>query len=171
MKCAVHLGHVAVTTSDLDRLRRFYEATLGLKLVAIDSAPKGAARRTGVFGTDDTIALIAFEVLDAEMASVADVGQRGPIDHFSFRVETQADFRAVTDRLVAAGATDGAQCATRRGPFHVVGFCDPDGRRLNLVCPDHTWSPDPAAEVVDRTLHRRLASGFRDQTTPAGFAR
>lgn len=141
------LGHVAVTTPDLDRLRRFYENTLDLHLVAIEHTLPAPVKRLGIFAAGSGVTLLAFEVPGADVDSSGGLGQRGSIDHFTFHVDALADLEAVASRLVAAGASDGA--VVPRGPMHSVFFRDPDGRALNVTCPNPAWSPSPSLEIVD----------------------
>ena len=76
--------------------------------------------RYSVFAVGPDTALLAFEVPGydpvADGIGVAR-GRRGRIDHFALRVDTSA-FSDVRDRLVAAGASDGA--VTALGPYQSV---------------------------------------------------
>ena len=147
MSARIDLGHVTVTTSDLDRLRRFYESTVDLRLMAIETSMPAPIARMGVFTTESGPALLAFEVPGADFDVHGGPGERGPIDHFTLRAGDAVELAAIADRLVAAGASDGA--IAERGPMYSVFARDPDGRVITVVCPNPTWTPSPTLEVVD----------------------
>ena len=135
------VGQIAINTSDLNRFRTFYEGLLGLPHVISLRMAQPPNLRYGVFAVGPDTALLAFEVPGYD--PVADgigveMGRRGRIDHFSLRVDEPAFF-AVRDRLVAAGASDGAMTAL--GPFQCVLFRDPDGLEGNIVCPNPAFDP------------------------------
>lgn len=155
---SLRLGHAAVITPDLDRFRAFYENTIGLRLVATDESPPPPADRLGVFATDTAVALLAFEIPGSDPRPGTQLGERGAVDHFAFQVDTRTELDAVAQRLAAAGASDGDVCTLSRGPVQSVAFTDPDGRALNVVCPNPDWRPDPGVQITDddllaRTIH------------------
>lgn len=141
----VQLGHVAVITGDLERLRAFYEHTVGLRLAVIDRPDSDRFSRVGVFTADARVALIALEQPDVDLPAPSPVAPVQPIDHFTLFVSTEEDFERVRARLVAAGATDGEVCPI--GPTYSVGFHDPDGRLVQLHRMRDDWAPGPEAEV------------------------
>ncbi len=135
------VGEIAINTSDLDRFRTFYEGLLGLPQVISLRTTQPPHLRYGVFAAGPDCALLVSEVPGYD--PVADgigveVGRRGRIDHFSLRVDEAALFE-VRDRLVAAGASDGAVIAL--GPFRSVKFRDPDGLEGTISCPNRAFDP------------------------------
>jgi catechol 2,3-dioxygenase-like lactoylglutathione lyase family enzyme len=135
------VGQIAINTSDLNRFRTFYEGLLGLPHVISLRMNQPPHLRYGVFAVGPDTALLVFELPGYD--PVADGigverGHRGRIDHFALRVE-EAAFLVVRDRLVAAGASDGA--LTALGPFQCVLFRDPDGLEGYIVCPNRAFEP------------------------------
>jgi catechol 2,3-dioxygenase-like lactoylglutathione lyase family enzyme len=135
------VGEIAVNTSDLNRFRTFYEGLLGLPHVISLRMAQPPHLRYGVFAVGPDTALLVFEVPGYD--PVADgigieVGRRGRIDHFSLRVD-EAALLEVRDRLVAAGASDGA--VTALGPYRAVTFRDPDGLEGTVICPNRLFDP------------------------------
>jgi catechol 2,3-dioxygenase-like lactoylglutathione lyase family enzyme len=112
-----------------------------LRTLAITALGQPPHLRYGVFAVGPDTALLVFEVPGYD--PVADgigveMGRRGRIDHFALRVD-EAAFFAVVDRLVAAGASNGA--VTAFGPYHSVSFRDPDGLEGNIICPNQAFDP------------------------------
>ncbi|HEY5876912.1 MAG TPA: VOC family protein [Ilumatobacteraceae bacterium] len=143
------LGQVAIVTSDLNRFRTFYEGLLGLPHVISLRMGQPPHLRYGVFAVGPDTALLAFEVPGYD--PVADgigveMGRRGRIDHVALRVD-EAAFFDVRDRLVAAGASNGA--VTALGPFQSVPFRDPDGLEGKIICPNRGFDP---AQVDDELI-------------------
>lgn len=146
----IHLGHVSVATRDLDRLQRFYERTIGLRLVAVDHRPHPQGGRLGVFCDGRSVALLAHECSDAEAETDTDLASHHPIDHITFEADA-AEFDDAVARLVAAGASDGK--VHPDGPTFVVRFEDPDGRSLRLSRPNPDWEPPASAELPSCSLN------------------
>lgn len=135
----IHLGHAAIITPDLDRLRRFYEHVLELDVVAEDVPPVPGYTRLAAFSDGRTVALLAFEKPDAETFATQPFGERGTIDHLTFVVGAADAFEAATRRLVDTGASTGD--VTPIGPTLSVAFTDPDGRPMHLQRPNPDWDP------------------------------
>ena len=149
----IRLGHAAIITPDLDRLRRFYEHTLRLEVVAEDVPPDAAFTRLAAFSDGRSVALLVFEQPDVELVIGQPFGGRGPIDHLAFVVEDPVAFDAAARRLVDAGASSGE--VRPLGPTLSLHFVDPDGRPLNLQRPNPDW--DPATIGADPGLHALIA--------------
>jgi catechol 2,3-dioxygenase-like lactoylglutathione lyase family enzyme len=135
------IGEIAINTSDLNRFRTFYEGLLGLPHVISLKMAQAPHLRYGVFAVGLDTALLAFEVPGYDPAADGlgvEVGRRGRIDHFSLRVDEAALFE-VRDRLVAAGASEGA--VTNRGPYRSLTFRDPDGLEGTITCPNPAFDP------------------------------
>ena len=128
------LNHVAVMTSDSERLHAFYrdvfEATVthdqkvgpGMRLSFVDIGPH---TQLNVFEIDDN-------------ASANDKHQpmfgRGRLDHMAVHATSLDAFELIRDRLIACGATDGF--VTDFGPVLSLFFIDPDGLECE-VCIDN----------------------------------
>lgn len=151
------LGHLAITTSDLDRFTSFYEGLLGLPRVITLRMHQPPRLRYSVFavGPDAlrrtyTTALLVFEVPGYDPAVDGlgvDIGRRGRIDHFALRVDDPGAFSDVRSQLVAAGASNGA--VSTLGPFLSLEFRDPDGLEGKIVCPNPAFDP---SEVEDELI-------------------
>ena len=144
----IHLGHAAIITRDLDRLRSFYEHTLGLEVIAEDTPSVPGCTRLAAFHDGRSVALLAFEKPDAELVAPQPMGERGPIDHLTFMVDDADAFSEAASRLVAAGASAGEVHPI--GPTLSVSFTDPDGRPVNLQRPNPDW--DPASIGADESI-------------------
>lgn len=141
----IHLGHVCVVTADLDRFTRFYEHTIGLRLVAVDHSPQAGYERLGVFADANAVALLALERPDLDLGSSPDGDRPGMIDHLTFKVDGD-EFEVAVARLVEAGASDGTIHPT--GPTDAVRFDDPDGRTWSLWRPNPDWQPPASVEFI-----------------------
>ena len=144
----IHLGHAAIITPDLDRLRSFYQHALGLEVVAEDTPPVSGCTRLAAFSDGRSVALLAFEKPDAEPAMPQPMGERGLIDHLTFVVGDADSFSEAVARLVETGASTGE--VQPIGPTLSVGFTDPDGRPVNLQRPNPEW--DPASIGADHGI-------------------
>lgn len=149
----IHLGHAAIITPDLERLRRFYEHVLELELVAEDVPPVPGCTRLAVFCDGRAVAMLAFEKPDAETPANRPFGERGPVDHLTFVVADADAFEAATRRLIDTGASTGE--VNPIGPTLSVAFTDPDGRPMNLQRPNPDW--DPASIGADPDIATLIA--------------
>ena len=156
------VGRIAVNTSDLSRFRSFYEGVLGLPHVITLRLGHAPHLLYGVFAVGRSAVLQAFEVPGYDPAAEgvgAEPGQRGRIDLFALLVEDEAGLLEIRDRLVAAGASDGA--VTPLGPFLSVSFRDPDGLEAQVTCPYPAF--DPALmqdEVVECSMAPSSTAGL-----------
>lgn len=147
----IRLGHIHLVTADLDRFARFYEHTIGLRLVAVDHAPQTGDGRLGVFADARGVAVIAIEQPELDLDD--DGHRRGAaIDQVAFDADPD-EFDNAVGRLVHAGASSGE--ATADGPNRTVIFFDPDGRACRLCRPDPDWSPRSSVEVIACSTHGR----------------
>lgn len=161
IRSGVRLGHAAVVTPDLDRFRRFYEDVVGLRQVAVQHPPQAPMRRLGVFtdAAGDAVSLLAFEIPGYESGLADDLlGRRGRVDHITFLVTTDEDFRETTARLVDAGASSGQ--VDLLGPVWSVLFVDPDGARRNLQLANPEWHAEATVEVLDADLLESALRGL-----------
>jgi catechol 2,3-dioxygenase-like lactoylglutathione lyase family enzyme len=118
------MNHVAIITSDTDRLHAFYrdvfDATVshdmteqpGVRLSFVDVGPH---TELNVFEVDG----------NSEAARQTPMFGRGRIDHLALQATSKAAFDTIRDRLVERGATDGF--VTNFGPILSLFFRDPDG--------------------------------------------
>lgn len=149
----IHLGHAAIVTPDLDRLRQFYEHALGLRVVAEDVPPVEGLTRLAALSDGRSVALLAFERPDAEPAPKIRPGS--PIHHLTFMAGDVDDFESAIARLVETGSSDGAINAI--GPMLAVSFTDPDGRAMSLQRLNPDW--DPASIGADPAILTLLGGG------------
>jgi catechol 2,3-dioxygenase-like lactoylglutathione lyase family enzyme len=118
------MNHVAIITSDTDRLHAFYrdvfDATVshdmteqpGVRLSVVDVGPH---TELNVFEVDG----------NSEATRQTPMFGRGRIDHLALQAASTAAFDTIRDRLVERGATDGF--VTNFGPILSLFFRDPDG--------------------------------------------
>jgi catechol 2,3-dioxygenase-like lactoylglutathione lyase family enzyme len=145
------INHVALLTTDTDRLVEFYrdvfDATLfaqreeapGMKLTFIDIGP--------------ATQLNVFERAGTEQDHTPMFG-RGPSDHLGLQASSKEAFDTIRTRLMARGATDGF--VTDFGGALSVFFVDPDGLECEVclhipgIGPDDIKGPGNAAAGYDQ---------------------
>jgi catechol 2,3-dioxygenase-like lactoylglutathione lyase family enzyme len=136
--------HVAMLTSDMDRLIGFYDRVFdaevvhewnedGLRHVLIDLGGGFLLHPFQVPG---------IEVPQGELTMF----KRGRIDHLALRAETADEFWELRDRIYREGASDGQ--VTDMGMLLSAGFQDPDGL-WGEVCLDRP--PDQAGGTGERS--------------------
>ena len=143
------VGHIAVNTSDLSRFRTFYEGLLGLPHVISLRMGHPPFLVHGVFAIGRDTVLHAFEIpaYDPVADGIgSEIGQRGRLDHFALLVDDETALLELRDRLVAAGASDGA--VTPLGPYLSVHFQDPDGLEGEVNCPNPNFDPTQIGDEV-----------------------
>jgi catechol 2,3-dioxygenase-like lactoylglutathione lyase family enzyme len=118
------MNHVAIITSDTDRLHAFYrdvfDATVshdlterpGFRLSIVDVGPH---TELNVFEVDGNL----------EAARQTPMFGRGRIDHLALQAASHGAFDTIRNRLIERGATDGF--VTNFGPTLSLFFRDPDG--------------------------------------------
>ena len=117
------INHVALVTSDLDRLSEFYVAAFDAAVLDVPSPP---GTRTVVIQVAASAGLAVMEMpTNPHVAGSSRMLDRGHLDHLAFDVPDGPALEAVRRRLVALGATDGA--VSDYGPMLSVYFTDPDG--------------------------------------------
>lgn len=148
------IGHIALTTPDLDRFRRFYEGVLGLPMTVVMRIPEPPGWRHAAFQVTTGLVLHVFEVPGYDPAAQgigAGFGERGRIDHFGFLVDGPDALAAIAARLRACGASDGE--VNPLGPFLSVRLTDPDGLQLEVNCVTPGYHPDAdPTEVIEEQL-------------------
>ena len=123
------LNHVAVMTGDLDRLIAFYTAAFGFEVVFHESE-QGMRHAVLRIGAESWLHPV--EVQGGQHASGDSLMfQRGHLDHLALTAASRDAFEQTRQRLIAAGASDGA--VDDLGAYHALWFSDPDGMRGELV--------------------------------------
>lgn len=123
-------NHIAILTADLDRLVDFYQRIFGARVLFTIEARPDHPRMVGV-EVGEGAHLGIFEVAPEQIVGDrAQVGGRGPIDHFGLSVDSVETLEALRDRLVEAGASPGE--ITDFGTALSVFFRDPDGAELEV---------------------------------------
>ncbi len=117
--------HVSITTTDLDRAGRFYDAVLGTL-----GYPR-VNRRERAIGYGERGTSLCFMSVFLSDAVVADNR------HWCFRAPSRAAVRAFHAAALAEGGTDDGPPGDRPnyGPDYYAAFVrDPDGNRLEAIC-------------------------------------
>ena len=118
------INHVAVLTSDTDRLCAFYRDMFDA-VVDGELRPNDGMRLT-FLKVGDTSELNVFEIDgNTEAQRQTPMFGRGRLDHLALQAPSIAAFDTIRDRLTAAGASDGF--VTDFGAILSLFFRDPDG--------------------------------------------
>lgn len=113
-------NHVAILTSDLDRLEAFYRDVFDVhdvERMAFDG------QRHTLLRVGPASVLHAFE--HDEVPAAAPIFRRGRLDHLALNVGDHAEFERLRQRLVDLGASSGE--ITDYGALLGITFEDPDG--------------------------------------------
>ena len=133
------INHVAVVTSDTDRLHRFYaevfEATVG------EDMPEGPGGRLSMVHIGPHTELNVFQAPPGVSFDRGAMFGRGPIDHLGLQAASKEAFDEIRRRLMACGAAD--DFVTDFGSYLSVFFRDPDG----LECEVLVENPDAVPGV------------------------
>jgi catechol 2,3-dioxygenase-like lactoylglutathione lyase family enzyme len=131
-------NHVAVLTSDTERLQAFY--TEIFDAVVLRDGPESDDKpdiRMTVIHVGPQSELNVFEVKgNREAERQTPMFGRGRLDHLALQAASLAAFETIRDRLMACGAAD--DFVTDFGPILSVFFRDPDG----LECEVCVQNPD-----------------------------
>jgi catechol 2,3-dioxygenase-like lactoylglutathione lyase family enzyme len=129
MPAVTGLNHVAVMTGDLDRFIAFYTTAFGFEVVFHESE-QGMRHAVLRIGAESWLHPV--EVQGSQHASGdSPMFQRGHLDHLALTAASREAFEQTRQRLIAAGASDGA--VDDLGAYHALWFSDPDGMRGELV--------------------------------------
>ena len=125
----IGIDHIYVTVSDLARSERFYDAVMDALGFRKNEFRIGDARHVQAFTRH-----FGYSLRPARSASPHDPYAPG-LHHFCFRVDTEADVRAVEHALRERGVTI---TGTARYPeyaedYWACFFSDPDGVRLEVT--------------------------------------
>ena len=122
MSAPRRLGHVAVSTTDLERATRFYTAVLGLRQV-----PRPELTMSGVWLAADNALL--------HLGLVSEIHDRDPLAHFAVTVPTR-DVDRLAELAGQAGGSVVRGVLTREEfgvPVTSVICRDPDGNLFEIT--------------------------------------
>jgi catechol 2,3-dioxygenase-like lactoylglutathione lyase family enzyme len=136
------INHVAVLTSDTDRLVEFYGDVFG---ATVDGEMRdGPDLRLTLVKVGPHSELNVFEVAGNDEANrQVPMFGRGRLDHLGLQASDLEAFDTIRDRLIARGASDGF--VTDFGQVLSVFFTDPDGLEAE-VC---VTNPDAEPGVLN----------------------
>jgi len=149
-------NHVAILTSDTERLQAFYEEVFDAEVLRDGPEPgtqDGSVRMT-VIHVGTSAELNVFQVVgNTEAERQTPMFGRGRIDHLALQADSIESFDTIRDRLMARGAAD--DFVTDFGQVLSVFFRDPDG----LECEVCVANPDavPGASNPPGTPAKRYA--------------
>ena len=136
------MNHVAVMTSDTDRLHAFYRDMFDAT-VSHDMR-EGTGFRLSLVDIGPNTELNVFEIADSHEADrQLPMFGRGRLDHFGLQAASIEAFEVIRTRLMAGGATDGF--VTDFGQVLSLFFTDPDGLEGEVCVPN----PDRQPGVVN----------------------
>ena len=117
------VNHLAMLTSDIDRLVRFYVEVFDAEL--LDDLEEGGLRHV-MLDLGGGACLHPFQIDgNPHGRALPAFFDRGHLDHVALNVADDATFEKLRQRLVEAGASDGM--ITDFGMVRTVWFEDPDG--------------------------------------------
>ena len=125
-------NHVAVITSDSDRLHEFYREMFGAT-VLLDGPGMGEGDgvRFSIVEVGPFSELNVFEIDgNTEASRQVPMFGRGRIDHLALQAASLESFETSRERLMACGAAD--DFVTDFGPMLSLFFRDPDGLECEL---------------------------------------
>ena len=155
------INHVAVLTSDTDRLLEFYGDVFG---ATVDGEMRdGADLRLTLVKVGPQSELNVFEVAGNDEANrQVPMFGRGRLDHLGLQASDLEAFDTIRDRLMARGASDGF--VTDFGHVLSVFFTDPDGLEAEVCVanPDaRAGRPPPARHAIVPLPRDRLSDSSR----------
>lgn len=126
------LHHVAVLTSDTERLVRFYQSVFDARVEATQHDGNVILTFLNIGPNTE---LNVFEIAGNDQATrQTPMFERGRLDHLGVRAASIEAFDEIRDRLMRAGATDGF--VTDFGPVLSLFFTDPDGLEGEVCVPN-----------------------------------
>jgi catechol 2,3-dioxygenase-like lactoylglutathione lyase family enzyme len=131
-------NHVAILTSDTDRLAAFYRDVFDAEVEG--NASEGGDVRLTLIKVGPTAELNVFEIAGNDEATrQTPMFGRGRIDHLALQAASIEAFDQIRDRLMASGASD--RFVTDFGPILSVFFRDPDGLEGEVCVPNPDARP------------------------------
>ncbi len=143
------INHVALLTTDTDRLVEFYGEVFDATVFA--QQREGPDMTLTFIDIGPATQLNVFELKGNEQAHAPMFG-RGPIDHLGLQASSKEAFDTIRTRLMERGATDGF--VTDFGGALSVFFTDPDGLECEVCL--HT----PGARPEDIKGPGNPAAGY-----------
>jgi predicted enzyme related to lactoylglutathione lyase len=126
MPLTVGINHVTTTTTDLDRLAKFYAEAFGAEKV-FERAETDDQPRMAIIYLGGSRYVKVVEDVAAHLARPA---RRTSVEQFGLAVDSLSDLRQLRERMITAGADVGE---IERIPTQwVLHFTDPDGTPLQV---------------------------------------
>jgi predicted enzyme related to lactoylglutathione lyase len=126
MPLTVGINHVTTTTTDLDRLVRFYAEAFGAEKVFERAESDGYPRMAIIYVGGSRYV----KVVEDDAAGAARSGARAATEQFALAVDSYSDLRQLRERMMTAGVDVGE---IERIPTQwVLPFTDPDGTPLQV---------------------------------------
>jgi catechol 2,3-dioxygenase-like lactoylglutathione lyase family enzyme len=129
------VNHVAVLTSDTDRLHAFYREVFDATVLSDATVDEGVRLSFIEIGPHTELNVFQIDGND-ETARQTPMFGRGRLDHLALQAASLESFDEARRRLVERGASDGF--VTDFGPMLSLFFVDPDG----LECEICVANPD-----------------------------
>lgn len=130
MKLVEGVHHLTFLTEDMNRLVGFYERVLEARKT-LDMTEEGV--RHVFLEVGEQTVLHPFQILAGPPLPPAPgtMFQRGRLDHFALRADSQESFLELRRRIEAEGAADGAVRDMRT--MWIMAFHDPDGFYVEVI--------------------------------------
>ena len=124
------INHTAITVTDLDRSRAWYQEVFGMTALMEDTHPDG----TGYFVLLGNPTLSVLVGLHAHPANQGEpfAESRTGLDHVGFTVADRAELEAWEARLTDLGVPHSP--VNDQPAYSVVVFRDPDNVQLEFIC-------------------------------------
>ena len=155
------INHVALLTSDMDRLVDFYQELFGARKLMELPIPDLNGRH-GFIDIGGGAVLHAFEIPGVARQSPApEMFKRGRLDHFALAAGDASAFEELRRCLVARRCSDGV--VTDFGVVRVFNFTDPDGFEAEVAL----WldDRDPGEIDMSRATDENLSQRGRAYPT------
>lgn len=144
MPLTAGVHHVALVTSDLDRLIEFYVSVFDAELIA--DLEEGGLRHA-LLDLGGGFALHPFFLGENPPAAErTEIFRRGHLDHVALKVDDLDTFETLRHRLVERGASDGT--ITDFGSVRTITYTDPDGWEGEIA----RWQAGPLL-TCDQRIH------------------
>jgi catechol 2,3-dioxygenase-like lactoylglutathione lyase family enzyme len=124
------INHIAITVTDLERSRPWYQEVFGLTTLIEDSHPDGTGRFV-LLGTPTLSVLVGLHEHPANEGERFSETRTG-LDHVGFTVPSHAELEAWEARLTELGVDHSP--VNDQEVYSVVVFRDPDNVQLEFVC-------------------------------------
>jgi catechol 2,3-dioxygenase-like lactoylglutathione lyase family enzyme len=156
MRLTNGFNHIALITSDLDRLLEFYIDVFDATVIA-DLEERGLRHSLIDFGGDACLHPFQLEGNPRGFGRPA-MFERGHLDHVAINASDESSFETLRQRLIEKGASDGI--VTDFGRVCTVSFVDPDGFDAEIAL----WRNEPVRPFDQR---RRYSTPVTEAAFPA----